>query len=227
MVDTQNSVNAAVSSALKGNSASQKQAADELRNSFMTLLVTQLQNQDPLKPLENAELTSQLAQINTVSGINDLNNTLEGITSQIEAGQSLQAAELIGKGVLVPGDRMLVGEGGVSTPFGVDLAQGATEMQAKIVGIDGQVLSTLNLGAAQAGVRSFQWDGKLDSGETAAEGAYRVVVEAKNAEGDSLSVRLLNYAMVNGVGRTPQGDISLDLGGVTDPVNLDEIRKIL
>ena len=227
MMDTQNSVNSAVASALKGNSASQNDAAADLRNSFMTLLVTQLQNQDPLKPLENAELTSQLAQINTVSGINELNSTLEGITAQIEAGQSLQAAELIGKGVLVPGDRMLVGEGGVSTPFGVDLAQGATEMQARIIGIDGQVLSTLELGAAPAGVRSFQWDGKLDSGETAVEGAYRVVVEAKNAAGDTLSVGLLNYAMVNGVGRTPQGDVSLDLGGVTDPVNLDEIRKIL
>lgn len=226
-MDTQNSINPAVSSALKGNSPAAGKAADDLRDSFMTLLVTQLQNQDPLKPMENAELTSQLAQINTVSGIDNLNDTLEGITTQIEAGQSLQAAELIGKGVLVPGDRMLVGEGGVSTPFGVDLVQGASEMKAKILGNDGTVLRTMELGAAPAGVRSFQWDGKLDSGETAPEGAYRVVVEAANADGDTLNVNMLNYAMVNGVGTSPEGKVNLDLGGVTEAVRLDEVRKIL
>lgn len=226
-MDTQNSINPAVASALKGNTPAGGKAADDLRDSFMTLLVTQLQNQDPLKPMENAELTSQLAQINTVSGIDNLNETLEGITTQIEAGQSLQAAELIGKGVLVPGERMLVGEGGASTPFGVDLAQGASEMQAKILGNDGNVLRTMELGAAPAGVRSFQWDGKMDSGETAPEGAYRVVVDAVNAEGETLNVNMLNYAMVNGVGTSPEGKVNLDLGGVTESVRLDEVRKIL
>ena len=82
--------------------------SDELRESFMTLLITQLQNQDPLNPMENAEMTSQLAQINTVSGIEELNSTLEGITSQMDANQALQASGLIGKGVMVPGKDVLV-----------------------------------------------------------------------------------------------------------------------
>ena len=67
----------------------------ELRESFMTLLITQLQNQDPLNPMENSEMTSQLAQINTVSGIEELNATLNGITQQMDAAQTLQAAGLI------------------------------------------------------------------------------------------------------------------------------------
>src|SRR5690554_6716743 len=109
------------STALNAAAAASRSTTDELRDNFMTMLITQLKNQDPLNPLENNELTSQLAQINTVSGIEALNDTLNGINKQIEAGQSLQAAALIGRGVLVPGHRLLVGEEGATTPFGIDV----------------------------------------------------------------------------------------------------------
>ena len=99
--------------------------SDELRESFLRLLTTQLQNQDPLKPLENHEMTSQIAQINTVSGIEQLNQTLMAITGQIDTNRALQASALIGKGVLVPGDKVMLeqGEEGelFTTPFGIEL----------------------------------------------------------------------------------------------------------
>ena len=205
--------------------------SDELRNNFMTLLITQLQNQDPLNPMENNELTTQLAQINTVSGIEQLNQTMEGITSQITAGQTMQAAGLIGQGVLVPGDRVLLeqNEEGVAqtTPFGFELARSAESVKVSIVGGDGQVINRYDLGAIGAGVDSFRWDGKTSQGENAVPGAYRVRIEATHDD-KPVAVEALNYAMVGGV--TPpddQGDVRLDLGAVYGQVTLDQVRQIL
>src|SRR5690625_2275159 len=114
--------------------AANRDTASELREYFMTLLVTQLRKQDHINPLENIELITQLAQISTVSGVDALNETLRGIDAQIEAGQSLQAAALIDRGVLVPGDHVLVGEDGVTTPFGIELAEPAQALTASIIG---------------------------------------------------------------------------------------------
>ncbi|MBB3329905.1 flagellar basal-body rod modification protein FlgD [Halomonas campaniensis] len=205
--------------------------SDELRDNFMTLLITQLQNQDPLNPLENNELTSQLAQINTVSGIEQLNKTLDGITSQIGAGQTMQAAGLIGQGVLVPGDRVLLerdAEGQAhATPFGIELAESADNVRVTIVGGDGQVINRYDIGPVSAGVESFTWDGRTREGEGAIPGAYRVRIEALRGE-EALSAETLNYAVVGGV--TPpdgQGGVRLDLGAIYGQVGLDQVKQIL
>lgn len=199
--------------------------SDDLRDNFMTLLITQLQNQDPLNPMDNAEMTSQLAQINTVSGIEELNTTLEGITGQIDAGHTLQAIGLIGQGVLVPGDRLLVGEEG-TTPFGIELDRPADQVIVTIRDGAGQVVRRFDVGAMQSGVESFEWDGKLEDGEKAPEGAYRVSVEAKAGDND-VAAQALNYAVVNGVSSGSDGAPRLDLGGISEQASLNDIRQIL
>src|SRR6187402_1594564 len=83
-----------------GSMVSQQGSAADSEQRFLKLLVTQLNNQDPLNPMENAELTSQLAQMSTVSGIEKLNSTLSGLVSQTGSNQVLQAASLIGYNVL-------------------------------------------------------------------------------------------------------------------------------
>lgn len=75
-----------------------KTAAEEQQDRFLTLLVTQLKNQDPLNPMDNAEMTSQMAQMSTVSGIEKLNTTLNSLVDNIGTSQSMQAASMIGKG---------------------------------------------------------------------------------------------------------------------------------
>jgi len=72
-------------------------------NDFFKLMVTQLKNQDPMKPLENGEFLSQIAQFGTVSGIDKLNKTFEGLAANLTSGQAIQAGNLIGREVLVPG----------------------------------------------------------------------------------------------------------------------------
>lgn len=212
-------------STMSAAAASNRSATDDLRNNFMTMLITQLKNQDPLNPLDNNELTSQLAQINTVSGIESLNQTLNGINQQIEAGQSLQAAALIGRGVLVPGERLLVGEEGVSTPFGVDVSAAMGPITAQVIGPDGQIAYSVELPSLKLGVNTFSWDGLLPDGEVAPPGAYRVELIPQNVE-DISSFTILNYAMVSGISRV-DGQARLDLGGLADPVSLDQVRQIL
>lgn len=212
--------------------ASSVQASDELSDNFMTLLVTQLQNQDPLKPMDNSEMTSQLAQINTVAGIEELNASLAVINDQIDAGQAMQAAALIGKGVLVPGNNILLthtddGEQ-VATPFGIELDTPASNVKVTITNASGEVINSYDLGPVSTGVESFQWDGLSDSGEAAVEGGYHISVEATGADGESIDVTTLNYAIVGAV--TPadsSGQVMLDLGAVYGQVELKDVRQIL
>ncbi|OWV30334.1 flagellar hook assembly protein FlgD [Halomonas campaniensis] len=215
-----------------GSNVLSARQSDELRESFMTLLITQLQNQDPLNPMENSEMTSQLAQINTVSGIEELNSTLEGITSQMDANQALQASGLIGKGVMVPGKDVLVeqdSEGNTyTTPFGIELAQPAKSVKATIVGQGGQVIRQLDLKSLDSGVHSFDWGGENDQGDAVASGRYSVQIEATDAEGEKIESTALQYAVVNRV--TPNdgsGSVRLDLGAIYGQVNLNDVKQIL
>lgn len=204
-----------------------KDTATELSDNFMTLLVAQLQNQDPMNPMENAQLTSQLAQINTVGGIDKLNNTMQAINGQIEMGQSIQASGLIGKNVLVPGNQILAGAEGTPTPFGIEMDQGIADSVVTVVDGNGVVVRTLETGALNKGVNLFDWDGKTDNGERVAAGSYRFNVQTKGEDGEFVESRSLSYAKVNGVVSDGSGSPRLDLGGVAGDVGLSDIRKIL
>ncbi|HCF8017082.1 TPA: flagellar hook assembly protein FlgD [Klebsiella aerogenes] len=209
------------------DSASKSSTSQDLHNSFLTLLVAQLKNQDPTNPMQNNELTSQLAQINTVQGIEKLNTTLGAISGQINSNQSLQASALIGHGVMVPGNNILVGskEGQVSTtPFGVELERAADHVTATITNANGQVVRTIEIGGLTAGVHAFTWDGSLDDGTAAPDGAYKVAINAKG-NGEQLVARSLHFGMVNGVINDSNG-AKLDLG-LAGNASLEEVRQIL
>lgn len=207
---------------LTSSSSSSDTSAADLQSNFLTLLVTQLQNQDPTNPMDNSQLTSQLAQINTLSGIEKLNTTLGSISGQITSGQSLQASTLIGHGVMVDGSQILVGSS-TTTPFGVDLSQASTSTTATIKDASGAVIQTIDLGAQTAGVHTFQWDGKAADGTTVADGKYTVSIAAANATGQ-LVAQPLNYAYVSGVTTDSSGAV-LDLGtmGTTTLANVRQI----
>lgn len=201
--------------------------SQDLQNSFLTLLVAQLKNQDPTNPMQNNELTTQLAQINTVSGIEKLNTTLGSISGQIDSSQSLQASSLIGHGVMIPGTNVLAGsKDGVvtTTPFGVELDRAADKVTATISDKNGQVVRTIEIDSLTAGVHAFTWDGSLDAGGNAPDGAYTVAIAASNA-GASMVATPLSYAVVNGVTRGSDG-AKLDLG-LAGTITMDKVRQIL
>ncbi len=198
-------------------------SASDLQSSFLTLLVAQLKNQDPTNPLQNNELTSQLAQISTLNGIEKLNTTLGSISGQIDNSQSMQASTLIGHGVMVPGATVLAGNS-TTTPFGVELEQAAEKVTATITNKDNVVVQTIDLGGLSAGVHTFSWDGKLTDGTTAIDGSYKVSIAASTGT-TQLVAQPLQYAVVQAVTRTDDGS-KLDLGtyGTT---TLDEVRQII
>ncbi|RKR06082.1 flagellar basal-body rod modification protein FlgD [Kushneria sinocarnis] len=203
----------------------------QLSDQFLTLLVAQMKNQDPLNPTENSEFTSQIAQINTVSGINDLNDTLNSITGQINTTQQLQASALVDKGVLVNGNQVAVGKDGETvTPFGVDLASDADNVRVTITDPGtGKVIDQYDLtesGPMQAGIQSFYWDGTNSAGEKVGQGNYTVSVEA-TSNGEEVSAAPLRYALVNGVARSEEGGAMLDLGPILGQASLSDIKQIL
>ena len=219
-----NAINGTGSTSSSGSTSGSNSAGD-LRSNFMTMLVTQLKNQDPLNPLDNSQMTSQLAQINTLSGIEELNKTLQSITGQIDASQSLQAAALIGRVVLVPGDRVSVGNAGQTTPFGIDLASAADQVKVSIYDNAGNLVRQFDLGAQEAGVQSFSWDGSLDAGGTAAAGTYKVAVAA-TTDGKAQDATVLTYGQVGSIANSSSGPL-LDLGAILGQVSLQSVRQIL
>jgi flagellar basal-body rod modification protein FlgD len=122
---------------------------------FLKLLVAQLQNQDPLNPMDNAQVTSQMAQIQTVSGIEKLNSTVLGLNAQFAQLQTLGGAALVGRHVLIEGNR-LAAEGGVGHG-GFELASQADRVKLEVLDGAGRVIDTVDLGAHASGRHSFDW----------------------------------------------------------------------
>ncbi len=176
---------------------------------FLKLLVAQMKNQDPLSPMDNAQVTSQMAQINTVTGIEKLNGTVKGLSGQFMQMQALQGASLVGRDVVVPGNKMNMNNGaGVG---GFELNSAADNVRVEVLGPGGHVLDTLNLGAQTAGMHSFDWAAGANAAATGvsfrvsatsgsvkldATALMRDRVEAVNTSGDTLQLELQNSGSV-------------------------------
>jgi flagellar basal-body rod modification protein FlgD len=181
--------------------STQNDAGSEDR--FLKLLVAQMQNQDPMNPLDNAQVTSQMAQINTVSGIDKLNKTVAGLNGQLVQLQALQGVTLVGRDVTVVGDRLAVADGvGIG---GFELKSAADNVKVEILNGAGRVAGTLDLGAQASGRHAFEWPaGSVREGDgyrfrvTANAGSVSVLgsklmrdhVESVSSAGNALSFAL-------------------------------------
>lgn len=192
---------AAVSAVSSGSGSDSEQR-------FLKLLVTQLNNQDPLNPLDNAQLTSQLAQMSTVSGIEKLNSAFSAMLAQSGASQVLQSASLIGRTVLVPGTELALKKG-TDAPFAVDMAQGADSVKVTLINAAGESVRTFNLGALPQGVKTLSWNGRNDAGVPLTDGTYTVKVAAVTGEA-KVAASSLTHTGVASVSQGPAG-VTLDL----------------
>lgn len=199
---------------------------------FMTLLVTQLQNQDPLNPMDNSQMTSQLAQLQTVTGVNKLNDTLESLKASYQSSESISATNLIGHGVLVDGGNVtLSGSKGI---LGVELGTDADAVQVTITDSKGNTVQTMDLGAQKAGVIPLAWDGvpdatKLDANGkpvTVADGSYKFTVTA-TAGGQALTdAKSLQFDSVASVTTGGTDGVKLNLPS-KGAVTLADIKQVL
>ncbi|MFN4003827.1 MAG: flagellar hook assembly protein FlgD [Hylemonella sp.] len=200
---------AAVSSTSSASTSTKSGAmpsAAEMQDRFLKLLVAQINNQDPLNPMDNAQMTTQMAQINTVSGIQQLNETLQGFASQFASMQLLQATALVGHDVLLPGNTLTrdAATGLASSAF--DLAGDAQQVRIEILAPSGALLGTLDAGALGAGRHSFSWDASAYPGID----SLRYRVTATNGK-TPVATTPYSAERVLAVGQR-DGTVSVDLG---------------
>jgi len=220
-LDSITSTGAASATSASPLSSSPSSADSEQR--FLKLLVTQLNNQDPLNPLDNAQLTSQLAQMSTVSGIEKLNTAFASLLAQSGSSQVLQSASLIGRTVLVPGAELAMSKG-ADVPFAVEVPQSADSVKLTITNAAGDTVRSFDLGALAQGVKTLTWDGLSDTGAPVADGMY--MVNGVGRSGDAnVPVTALAYAGVSSVSQGTAG-VSLDLGSDRQ-ARLGDVRLIL
>jgi flagellar basal-body rod modification protein FlgD len=217
--------NAATSAASAANAASNANSAANAvgsQSAFLQLLVTQMQNQDPLNPMDNSQITSQLAQISTVDGITSLNTSMQALISSNNTNQTIAAASMLGTTVLVPGSSMTLSSG--QAVYGINLPQAASNVQVSVKDSTGNVVSTINLGAQPAGVTALSWNGAENSGATAASGTYTFSVTA--AQGSTaITATALSGAVVQGVTQGTSGP-QLNLGTL-GAVPVSSVQQIL
>jgi flagellar basal-body rod modification protein FlgD len=149
---------------------------------FLTLMITQLKNQDPMKPLDPSQYVGQLAQFSQVSGLADMNKQLTSLTNSLRGNQVLDGASLIGRTVIAPGDTVYLPEAQDDTARGpqglIDVPTGASAVQLVVKDSSGALVKSVALDHKK-GTQAFTWDGTTDSGAAAPAGTYKIEVVAK------------------------------------------------
>lgn len=192
----------------------------EAQDRFLTLLTTQLQNQDPLNPLDNSQVTSQLAQLSTVTGIEKLNATVTSLFSQIQSSQSLQTSSWIGHGVIAPGSKIELADG--NAIYGINLPEAADRVRVSIKDANGLLVRNIDLGVQPQGVGTFTWDGKNDDGVVAKNGVYNFSIEAISGK-DKVEGKTLSFGLVNSVTSSAEGN-KLKVSNIGDVIPSDVVQ---
>ncbi|MDO6460411.1 flagellar hook assembly protein FlgD [Granulosicoccaceae sp. 1_MG-2023] len=192
------------------------------QDEFMTLMLEQLRNQDPLDPAENGEFIAQIAQFSTVTGIDEMNDNITALADNLTGSQALQAANLVGRDVMIPTDTFTLDEEG-SIEGVYELYSSAGSTNASIFNAAGELVHQIDLGVQSAGQNRFSWDGLLADGSRAAPGSYSITindlssVDAEAAEVSMLEqVESVNFsAGSGGITINTAGGQSLSFADVT------------
>jgi flagellar basal-body rod modification protein FlgD len=211
----------ALMDSVNGTKKTTTSTINDAEDRFLKLLTTQLKNQDPLNPMDNAEMTSQLAQISTVDGIEKLNATLQKMMTSTVDAEVMQAASMVGRNVMVAGSGLQLTDAGAVSAVKVDAF--ADKVVVTIKDSNGLSIRTLNLGDLDAGVHNFTWDGKNDAGAAAVAGNYSISVAATNGA-DKVASTALQLAQVQSVSRSATGT-TLDVGSLGQ-VAMSDVKQI-
>ncbi len=187
---------------------------NDITNNFMTLLVAQMQNQDPTNPMDNNQLTSQLAQLNTASGIQQLNTTLNSVGTLVTSMQQMNAADWVGRTVLIDGKPVVSTADVGNKEFGLSLNRDAEKITVTLTDSEGNAY-TARLKGVKAGVHKYALDDLTDSQPSdprdQADTRFDVSFSAENSDGDVPDITALKKARVDSVSFTQSGAV-LQLG---------------
>jgi len=195
------------------------------QDDFLLLLTTQMTNQDPTKPMENGDFLAQMAQFGTVEGINGLQDSFQEFAGSITSNQALQASSLIGKSVEFTGDSAYLD---LTRPLSGSLAleSSANDVSVNILGQNGELVKTINLGTQAAGSTKFSWDGLKDDGSYAPPGVYKIQAQGQVGGANTALVTSV-VAKVDSVDLGDgQAGIALNLGQA-GRVDFNQVKQIL
>jgi flagellar basal-body rod modification protein FlgD len=196
-------------------------SAEQLSQQFLTMLTAQMQNQDPLNPLDNSELTSQLAQISTVSGISQLNTTMQWLGYSMGSLQATQAMSMIGHSVLVAGDNLTLKDGTASG--GYNLPTDVATASVVVKDANGQQVDSFSLKDVNAGVHNFTWDGTDSKGKTLPDGQYTFQVQVSDGTTNGVATAL-EQAQIASVQPSSGSTTVIDTKG--NSTNLSDVYQV-
>ena len=203
-----------------GQAAETKSGGQVGRDDFLKLLIAQLQNQDPLSPMDNQEFAVQLAQFNSLEQLIGVNEKLDSLAGQQGLASQFNTASLIGKQVVGRGNEINLGQsGGASMHY--ELASNAAKVTVKVLNANGAVVSQIDAGSQNAGAQSVNWNGQNSLGQSQAPGVYSFEVNAVDGAGNALPVIKQMRGVVTGVnleGAVPIleiGQMRISMGAVT------------
>ena len=203
--------------------ATNDKPSDELgQGDFLELMIAQFRNQDPFKPMENGEFLGQMAQFGTVSGIDEMNNSIGAMLESLQANQTLQAATLVGRSALVEaGGAYLPDQGSVNG--GVEVPDGAGNVTVKVMDESGAVVKTLDLGVTGRGLVKFEWDGTDAGGLPMPAGQYRWRAQTTV---DGQETGLTTYAERSITGVTVTGGLPTLETDAGEQIKLADVRAV-
>lgn len=192
---------------------------------FFELMVAQLQNQDPLSPMESNEFLSQIAQFSSVNGISAMQQAIEQMSASFQSNQALQASTLVGRSVLVQGSEGYLAAGGTLSGA-AEIPQSASEVYLNVYDAGGERVRQVKLGQLDTGLHAFEWDGLLDDGQAAEPGRYAVGVSVFSGN-DTYAAQTLMSSRVDSVSLGRYGSATqLNLSDGSS-IGIGQVRQIL
>lgn len=155
---------------------------------FLTLLVAQLTHQDPLNPMQDTDMTSQLAQFSSLEQLTKINDGVQSLNTVMGKSDLLSAAGYIGKEIKAQGYKISVAEGNASTIY-YGFSESVTEIFMNIYDSEGAIVRTVELGSKEAGTYQYKWDGRDENGNLVEDGTYGVGILGKDVDGKAVMVQ--------------------------------------
>jgi len=204
------------------------------QDEFLSLMVAQMSNQDPMKPMENGEFISQMAQFSAAKGMKEIKDSFASLAESLQSSQALQASTMVGRKVLVEGDIASLPEDG-ELQASMDLKRTVPNLTVSIMDDAGQLLKRIELGRQQAGKVDFKWDGVIDKGldadggvhtEQASPGKYKVRAEVLfDGKPESVSTFVFDKVESVSLGKGLQG-VTLNLSD-TGKTTLSNVKEVM
>ena len=168
------------------------------KNDFLNLFITQLQQQDPLKPKDGAEMASQLAQFNSLEQMMNINSALERLETKTAEGQSIHYPNYLGKEILLRDGRLAVENGKVSSG-GYEIKSAANQTVLEVRNELVNVVAVKEQGPKKAGMHEIEWDGRNSKGEPVPDGMYTFSLKGKDSNNKETEIPVSSRATITGI----------------------------